>query len=378
MTTQDAFLQAIIANPDDDAPRLIYADWLDEHGQSERAEFIRAQIELARPPAPRTRTRRRELERRVKALWKRHGADWARERGGGSDRLPDWERGFCAQYGTADFTTLAAELPRRLAEAPIRHVALWRTTREDVSQLVSLPLLSGLHSLTLFAAGLNWNDALLLHDDDVRLLTECPYLARLEALDLTQHRIGPEGLHHIAHATALPALRDLALYGNRCGDDALLVIARSPLAARLRKLHTSASRDAPLTAAGARVLATTPAFRHLRVLNLDNTDIGDAGAKRLADAAHLAGLTELWLHSCEIHDAGVRAIAASPHLADLEVLDLSSNWTVGHAAAVALVESPYLRRIRSLDLWRCERLSRDDERMLRKRFRSRVNFARSY
>jgi uncharacterized protein (TIGR02996 family) len=26
-----AFLQAIMAAPDDDAPRLIYADWLDEH-----------------------------------------------------------------------------------------------------------------------------------------------------------------------------------------------------------------------------------------------------------------------------------------------------------------------------------------------------------
>jgi uncharacterized protein (TIGR02996 family) len=35
MTQEKAFLQAIIENPDDDAPRLIYADWLDENGQSE-------------------------------------------------------------------------------------------------------------------------------------------------------------------------------------------------------------------------------------------------------------------------------------------------------------------------------------------------------
>jgi uncharacterized protein (TIGR02996 family) len=32
MTHDDAFLQAIIERPDDDAPRLIYADWLDERG----------------------------------------------------------------------------------------------------------------------------------------------------------------------------------------------------------------------------------------------------------------------------------------------------------------------------------------------------------
>jgi uncharacterized protein (TIGR02996 family) len=44
-----AFVQAIIANPADDAPRLIYADWLEERGTEEndaRAELIRLGIEL--------------------------------------------------------------------------------------------------------------------------------------------------------------------------------------------------------------------------------------------------------------------------------------------------------------------------------------------
>jgi uncharacterized protein (TIGR02996 family) len=42
-----ALLNAILAAPDDDLPRLVYADWLDEHGRTERAEFIRIQCELA-------------------------------------------------------------------------------------------------------------------------------------------------------------------------------------------------------------------------------------------------------------------------------------------------------------------------------------------
>jgi uncharacterized protein (TIGR02996 family) len=46
--THDAFLQAIIESPDDDAPRLVYADWLDDHGDADRAVFIRAQCALAR------------------------------------------------------------------------------------------------------------------------------------------------------------------------------------------------------------------------------------------------------------------------------------------------------------------------------------------
>ena len=42
------FIEAIRQNLDDDAPRLIYADWLEERGENERAEFIRVQCELAR------------------------------------------------------------------------------------------------------------------------------------------------------------------------------------------------------------------------------------------------------------------------------------------------------------------------------------------
>jgi len=43
----DALLRTILANPGDDAPRLVLADWLQEHGQTERAEFIRVQCALA-------------------------------------------------------------------------------------------------------------------------------------------------------------------------------------------------------------------------------------------------------------------------------------------------------------------------------------------
>ncbi|MGL4424542.1 MAG: TIGR02996 domain-containing protein, partial [Gemmataceae bacterium] len=43
----DHFLAAIAAAPDDDTPRLIYADWLDDHADSARAEFIRIQCQLA-------------------------------------------------------------------------------------------------------------------------------------------------------------------------------------------------------------------------------------------------------------------------------------------------------------------------------------------
>lgn len=54
MTTRDALWRSILENPDDDTPRLVLADWLDEHGSKKnaaRAAFIRLQVELARTPA---------------------------------------------------------------------------------------------------------------------------------------------------------------------------------------------------------------------------------------------------------------------------------------------------------------------------------------
>jgi uncharacterized protein (TIGR02996 family) len=46
------FMADIIGNPEDDTLRLIYADWLEENDQQERAELIRVQCELSRYRAP--------------------------------------------------------------------------------------------------------------------------------------------------------------------------------------------------------------------------------------------------------------------------------------------------------------------------------------
>src|SRR5262245_11304094 len=91
-TSQDAaLLAAVYADPHDDAPRLVYADWLDENGDPERAEFIRVQIALAnaRDDDP----RRPALAKREKQLLKAHGKVW---RGSGDPWLrgAGFERGF--------------------------------------------------------------------------------------------------------------------------------------------------------------------------------------------------------------------------------------------------------------------------------------------
>jgi uncharacterized protein (TIGR02996 family) len=48
MSDESGFLRAILDDPDDDTHRLVYADWLDEHGQPERAAFLRGQVKCDR------------------------------------------------------------------------------------------------------------------------------------------------------------------------------------------------------------------------------------------------------------------------------------------------------------------------------------------
>lgn len=48
--TQDALYRAILAEPDEDTPRLAFADLIEENDDPTYAAFIRKQIELAKVP----------------------------------------------------------------------------------------------------------------------------------------------------------------------------------------------------------------------------------------------------------------------------------------------------------------------------------------
>ena len=50
MLDREPFLKAIFANPADDLPRLVFADYLEEHGDGEWAELIRLECDLASYP----------------------------------------------------------------------------------------------------------------------------------------------------------------------------------------------------------------------------------------------------------------------------------------------------------------------------------------
>src|SRR5262249_37597306 len=74
---EERLLRAVLEAPDDDAPRLVYADWLEDNGDEHRrgwAEFIREQCPVFREPlGPREL---RKAQSRLGNLFQQHGADW--------------------------------------------------------------------------------------------------------------------------------------------------------------------------------------------------------------------------------------------------------------------------------------------------------------
>jgi len=95
MTEQEALYRSILEDPEDDTVRLVYADYLDENGQPDRAEFIRVQIELAKPShctscggtgftgyasytatCPSCRPEFLRLKGRESDLWNVHSGEW--------------------------------------------------------------------------------------------------------------------------------------------------------------------------------------------------------------------------------------------------------------------------------------------------------------
>ncbi len=135
----ESFLKAILERPDDDIPRLVYADWLDEQGDV-RAEFIRVQCELARFNAGDPWCD--DLRIRERVLLDDFAQDWL---GPFASIVEDFQfhRGFveeiCISYST--FERLKNELqswaPLRRVELNLRDAPLNRSLVEIVFQTIA-------------------------------------------------------------------------------------------------------------------------------------------------------------------------------------------------------------------------------------------------
>jgi uncharacterized protein (TIGR02996 family) len=299
---EDALLRAVRDEPED-APRLVYADWLEEHGQPHRAEFIRVQCELAKLDAaggrranfvpvelfgftclwhvgPGGEPRRRELEEREEELLRGHGAGWVRP----FKRLAregTFRRGFLEEV-TVTVPQFVRHAGALFAHAPVRRVKV-----EEVR-------------------------------DRVAELAACPHLARAYSLDLLARRVG-----------------------DAIGDAGAEVLAGSPHLSGVVELHLGSNDLGPRSA---RALARSPHLGGLKLLDFSRNAIGDAGLRALARSRSFPSLSTLRLLGCKVGDGGIAALANSPHFPRLARLDLSHN-RIGEAGIDALARSPYLKEL---------------------------------
>ncbi|MBA4066211.1 MAG: hypothetical protein C0501_21350 [Isosphaera sp.] len=314
MDEERALRAAICANSKDDTPRLVYADWLQENGLVERAEFIRLQIALERgnyhfPGIP---TGKEAMEARERALLRADRDEWeAPLRALGVARV-EFRRGLPAAVCVSldDFLANHAHL---FELAPITSLSFSGNSfiaPDDARALARSPNLSKLEYLNLSCKGLG--------NAGARALARSPNLRNLTGLDLSGNHIAPNGARALAQSPNLVGLTCLHLPHNRIGDEGVQALARG--------------------------------LRNLTSLNLSGNDIGLPGARALAESPHLANLTHLDLRWNRIGDEGVQALATSPYLTNLRSLDLGGN-DIGAVGVRALVApTSRLTNLTQLDL----------------------------
>jgi uncharacterized protein (TIGR02996 family) len=331
-----AFLHHIKEQPDDDTPRLILSDWLEEHGDpadQARAEFIRLQCQWARLPADDPgveglEARQYELLHRHRDAWLGPVADLAEGR---------WEfwKGLVSMSvrGQSFVSRRGLALADTEAYAWVNGLRFRSVTPRALATLASTSLLGRLNILSL--------DDCPLRGAGVSALAESPYLNQLTTLDLHHCWIEDEGAAALARGQS-SRLRRLDLYHN-------LLYSRG-----IQKL------------AGWRGLATVES------LNLALNGCGVRGAQALAESPYLGNLRSLNMRNCDLGDEGVGVLAQAPFLDHLTELDLVTN-KLGDAGAAALARSPFLSRIQRLRVGSDHRLSPAGWALLRERFGAALN-----
>jgi uncharacterized protein (TIGR02996 family) len=167
----EPFLRAICASPEDDTVRLVYADWLAENGDEDRAEFIRLQVAISNSSemAGEQVTRADELRKKNEKLWKSElprlpGIEWASY----------FWRGFVSGVTVDTGKWLIQQREQIFQTAPIQSLVLNDAGLATLQRVLEVPEIEHLTTLTL--------QHCRIREGEWKALTDCPRLTRLKAL----------------------------------------------------------------------------------------------------------------------------------------------------------------------------------------------------
>jgi uncharacterized protein (TIGR02996 family) len=308
MIQGNGFLDTIRAAPEDDGPRLVYADWLEERGDP-RGEFIRVQCVLEHMSDD--EPTRGELEAREQEIFAEHGKEWTNSLPGKFE-ADHFRRGFLSTIDV-DAPGFLESAAAWFAREPIEHVLL-HDVEDYVTDLAACRQLAHVRILDLSRCGIGAADAVFL--------AESPYLNNLRTLDLSGSHIGTQGVKALAASPHLAELTALLLDGNDIG------------------------------ASGMEALAASTTLLKLTILDVSRNSLGDAGLHVLIRSRRLESLQQLLLACNRISSPTMRTFANCPRAAGLITLDLSEN-DLGNDGPAALAVSPHLGALQSLDLTAC-------------------------
>lgn len=289
---------AIVADPDNDLTRKVYADELSQQNDP-RGELILVELALAGPLSIR---KRELLAARRRDLVKTHGKTWF------PYKLTYRTHGGFITAVTASFGQLAANA-QLFDREPVTEATITAVDDAKVAaKLAKMPWLANLRHLVIRGR---------IGDAGFSSIVNAPGAANLRALNVTANGITAKGL--AALADKLPECTKLVLTANPIGDAGIAALKSWSSFAQLDTLYLS---KCDLTIDGVTKLFSS-AMPSLTKLTLSGNDFDDAAAAVIVKRpASLPNLERLEVIGTEISSAGAKTLTSKlPNLRRLDVRD---------------------------------------------------------
>ncbi len=329
----DPFLREILATPSNADPKLIYADWLNDHDDP-LGEIIRLQCEPLQKVNPSQEQENRQTQ--LEYLLKLYGPIWfgkhpAKMNNGVAERITCDESDF--------FKTLHSAGRRRRV---LQHLVIKNLRRKSFS-IANSPLIKRLAELSFHGPFIRilrpffksqQTKTLLGFHLDFRVLNEptlpmvlleslceSSFAKNIVSLSLTSTQL-PEGAAKLLTGNCFPQLRRLDLSQTLLWPESLSCILDSYLAYRLDSLSLSGSF---LTDQMMKELLQSPLGKRIQELDVSCNRLTDMSCQTLAESPQELRLTHLNLASNRIGDRGFRRLGCSNALPKLRELNVNEN-----------------------------------------------------